>query len=429
MSPENLQSHSSRLAAARIVERWLSSGDFPDRLVSAAETHDRPFVMEVVYGIVRRRRLLDWVIGRLAPREPDAALRPFLLVGLYQALLLEDVTDYAAVNETVDAVKAGGMSRAAGFLNAVLRRALREKKTLLDEITGLPTAVRESHPDILVERWTNRFGEAATLELCCWNNSRPSVAVRPNLLRTTVDDFRAALAKAGIAAEPHRFSPYDFLVLPRGVKVPDVPGYAVGLFAVHDPSTMAAVDLLDPHPGGSILDACAAPGGKTAMIAQRMAGHGRLVSMDLYEDRLALLRKNVARMRLPGVEIVKGDANDRQVLEELAPDGFDGILLDVPCTNTGVLRRRPDARWRFSLERLKALEKKQHSMLKNVSRHLKVGGRLVYSTCSLEYEEGEGMIKRRFRDYRDMALTREVTLFPPNSGTDGIYAACLTRLD
>jgi 16S rRNA (cytosine967-C5)-methyltransferase len=416
-----------RLAAATILASWITEGDFPDRTLGAAEVPDRAFVMEVVYGIARWRRFLEWVIARLAGRKPDDTVLPFLLIGLYQTLLMDDVADHAAVHETVNAAKAGGATHAAGFLNAVLRRSLREKPALLRQREALPLAIRESHPDLLVARWTRKYGESATLDLCRWNNLRPQVTVRPNLARIAMADFVARLQAAGVAAESHPYAPGDFLVLGRGIRVEDLPGYAEGLFMIRDPSTQVAVDLLDPRPGETILDACAAPGGKACGIAERMEDRGVLVAMDLHADRLAPLRENFARMRVGCARVVRGNAAERDAVMKLAETGFDRILLDVPCANTGVLRRRPDARWRFSERRLLDMTKTQRAMLDAARDSLKPGGSLVYSTCSLEPEEGEAMIRDWLAANPGFALRKQIALFPPETKTDGIYAALLAK--
>ena len=418
----------SRSAAARIIARWLSTGEFPDRLIEAG-TQDRAFVMEVVYGVARWKRTLEWVIQRCVPSgRVSAEAKPFLMTGLYQILMMESVVAYAAVSETVEAAKSGPAA-AVGFVNAVLRRVLREKAAILDELSREPLGTRESHPDALVTDWIARFGEGRAEALCRWDNTRPDVTIRANVPRTTTDALAAAMKAAGVDVQPHPFAPSGCLIVPHGRRVDALPGYAEGLFSVQDPSTTAAVDLLDPRPGETVLDACAAPGGKTVLIVERMKGEGRLIAMDLHEDRLAVLRENIARLALAGVTVVQGDAAATEgIRKAVGGVAFDRILLDVPCSNTGVLRRRPDARWRFSQERLTELLSTQWAMLEEAAASLKPGGRLVYSTCSLQSEEGEEIIRAWLKDQPDFVLERQVTLFPPETRTDGIYAAALSRL-
>jgi 16S rRNA (cytosine967-C5)-methyltransferase len=238
---------------------------------------------------------------------------------------------------------------------------------------------------------------------------------------------------AHIEAKPHPFQCLEkFVILPRGVAVSDVPGYKEGWFTVQDPATSASVELLDPLPGECVLDACAAPGGKTAMIAGLMEGEGELVAMDVHDDRLETLADTVKRTGWDFVEIVKGDAAKGFPLRDssgqaTAGKTFDAILLDVPCMNTGVLRRRADARWRFTRDRIETLKKTQWKILTEMSKAVKPGGRLVYSTCSLEQEENEELVNRWVRQNDGWRLAKARRLFPPKSGTDGAYAALLRK--
>lgn len=416
----------ARATAARLVARWLESGDFPDRLLDDVSA-DRPFVMEVIYGVAKWRRLLDWVAGRYVKRDPEPPLYAHLLVGLYQLFRMSSVAEHAAVNETVEAAKHGPAHAGAGFLNAVLRRALRERAAIEARIPALPLAVRESHPDVLVERWAGRAGADGARRLCEWNNGRPDVVIRLNTARVSAAEYGERLAAGGVLATPHPFRPESCLSLPRGARVADLPGYADGLFAVQDPSTLVSVEQLAPKPGERVLDACAAPGGKTAMIAERMAGEGRLVAADVYPDRLDVLRTNLQRMRAGFAEIIQADLAGRKAPVGWSGGEFDAVLLDVPCSNTGVLRRRPDARWRFTLDRLANLMNLQRALLSAGAGLVRPGGRLVYSTCSIEPDENESLVGAWLRANPAFTCVSEVRLFPPDTATDGAYAALLSR--
>lgn len=416
----------ARATAARLVARWLETGDFPDRLLDEVSA-DRPFVMEVVYGVAKWRRLLDWMAGRYVKRDPDTATHAHLLVGLYQIFRMSNVAEHAAVNETVEAAKHGPAHAGSGFLNAVLRSALRERAAIEARIPALPLAVRESHPDLLVERWTARAGGDGARRLCEWDNGRPDVVIRVNTTRISAAAYGEQLAAAGVSVSPHPFRPDSCLVLPRGARVSDLPGYADGLFAVQDPSTLVSVEQLAPKPGERVLDACAAPGGKTALIAERMAGQGRLVAADVYPDRLEVLRSNLQRMQAGFAEIIQGDLAARAAPAGWSGGEFDAVLLDVPCSNTGVLRRRPDARWRFALDRLGKLMELQRALLSAGAGLVRPGGRLVYSTCSVEPDENDSLIGAWLRANPAFSCVSEVRLFPPDTGTDGAYAALLRR--
>ncbi len=423
----DIQAGSSRFVAVQIIAKWLSDGDFPDRLLADAKVDSRPFVMEIVYGVVRWRRLLDGIVRILSSRQPDSKLRPYLLVGVYQIFKMESLPSHAVVYETVEAAKAGGLDYAAGFLNAVLRRAIREKDEIIKRIAKADLGTRESHPDVLVKRWIKNFGVADTKRLCKNNNRRPRIVIHPVSSRISMAEFRKLLEEKEIKFTVHPFLPDKFLVLSHGIKVPDIPGYRDGLFSVQDPATSEAVRIMDPQPGETVLDACAAPGGKTALIAERMQDTGTLIAMDLYEDRLQTVRQNMHRLQFSSVKVVQGDAGNDKIRQVAGIKEFDRILIDVPCTNTGVIQRRPDARWRFSEHRLDTLIKTQWAILCSISKLVKPGGVLVYSTCSLEPEEDYLLVEYWLKKEKQYCKEEEIRLFPPDSLTDGGYAVVLRR--
>ena len=414
----------ARAVAARLVGRWLRAGHFPDRLLEQ-DVAARPFVMEVVFGVARRKRSLEWIVARCAAKPPDDQVLPYLLVGLYQILFMDQVAQYAAVNETVEALKAAHRTSAAGYVNGILRRAIRERAPLRRELESQPLGVRESHPDLLVERWASQFGETRAEGLCRWNNTRPPITLRPNRRLNSVGEYASLLKASGVEAVPHPFAPDEFVDLPHGVRVTELPGYAEGRFSVQDPATSASVRLLDPQPGERVLDACAAPGGKTMMMAERMNDSGEIVAADSQTDRLAVLRENLQRMAIRSATIVQADAARPDFAGVADGRPFDRILLDVPCTNTGVLRRRPDARWRFSEARLTEATRTQSALLDVVAGLLKPGGRLVYSTCSLEPEENERLVEAWLAAHPRFKLLDSRRLFPPETQTDGAYAAAV----
>ena len=397
-----------RLAAARIISAWLKSDIFPHRELEAVES-SRAFVMEMVLGIVRAYGALRWIRDRRVRQLPRPEVDACILVGLYQLLFMDDVQEYAAVHETVEAARIAGGEKVARFVNAVLRRAQADKANIFQALEKQPVAIRLSHPQLLIDRWTRQFGIEATIRLCEWNNQRAEVVVRVS-------------GTNPMEGQPHPFAPERFVILPRGTSVAHLPGFAEGLFYVQDPSTSVAPALLDPKPGETVLDACAAPGGKTMQLAESMKGQGTLVAMDPVADRLQPLRENIARLKWNFIQVVEGD-----ITQQPSVTRFDAILLDVPCTNTGVIRRRPDARWRFSPERLHAARDKQEAILEAAAAGLRSGGRLVYSTCSLELEENEGQIDRWVARHPEFRIVNSRKLFPPESKTDGAYAALLVK--
>ncbi len=416
----------TRLIAAIIIADWLKTGNFPDRALSRV-TNDRAFITELVYGSVRRKESLKWCINQFIGKDQEWFILSCLMVGTYQLIFMDNVETYAAINETVEAVKTEN-PHAAGFVNGVLRNCQRKTDELKDGLRMQPLAIRESHPEILVQRWTRNFGAEKCADLCTFNNNRPETIIIPNILKTTIDDYLALLKENDIDARLHPLFPDICIILPRGISPAKLPGFDDGLFSVQDPSTLNSIALLDPQPGETVLDACAAPGGKAILIAQKVGVNGNVIAMDLHEDRLAILEENAKRMDTDNISIVQGDASSGISIKKANnSEKYHKILLDVPCTNTGVLRRRPDARWRFSEKRLKELAILQDSMLNSASQFLAPGGTLVYSTCSLEPEEGEQLIEKWLKTHSEFELKKQVFTWPPETGSDGTFAASIVR--
>lgn len=416
-----------RLKAARIIYRWLESGDFPENLLEGV-SHNRAFIVELVHGVIRWKRTINWIIRQCAHGRPDRKTYPFLLVGIYQLFMMENMEDYAAVMETVEASKSECSKHGTAFINAVLRKVLQNRERLKTELKQCSLGIQESHPDILINRWIIHFGTEKTNRLCKWNNTRPRIILRPYLKRISFGDFVQLLKQKGIQFVLHPFAPREFIELVESMAIEEIPGYYDGLFSVHDPSTSVSVSLLNIKSDNTVLDACAAPGGKTILISEQLHG-GKLIAMDIAHDRVKMLKDNVNRLKIRNTRVVCGDVTSDELLKEVSDDGlFDRILLDVPCTNTGVIRRRPDVRWHFSLTRLNELVKLQIKLLDSVSYRLKIKGILVYSTCSLEPEECLRLIKNWLSQNRNFVLVEKVILFPPKTQTDGGFAVALKKV-
>ena len=418
----------SRFTAATIVARWLRTGDFPERLI-AETVRDHAFVTDLVLTTVRRRRSLEWALSRFVRKNPGPDVQAALLVGACQLLFLPDVADHAALHATVEAVRQ--MSRhQTGFANGVLRNVQRARETLLAELAAAPLALRESHPDNLVARWTQTFGADETVRLCAVDNlpAATTLTVLPFSDTAKAEALVARLCSSGVHAHIHPLEPAA-IALGHGVRVRDLPGFNEGCFTVQDAAPLAALRMLAPQPGETILDVCAAPGGKTLQIAAAVGNNGHVIATDLHEDRLTALRENVARCGIADhVSVAACDAADPAALAKLLPDGPrpDAILADVPCSNTGVLRRRADARWRFSEKRLAALRGVQLAILESAASLLP--RRIVYSTCSLEPEEDEEVISDFLARNGSYRLEKSEKLLPDDSPRDGAYAAFLLRV-
>jgi 16S rRNA (cytosine967-C5)-methyltransferase len=371
---------------------------------------DRGFVLELFYGALRNLTLLDFWIATLRSGKVDVDLRDILRLGLYQ-LLIANVSEHAAVNETVELVP----KRTRGVANAVLREAIRRRAKLEEAARNQPLFVRTSHPEFLVARWQNHFGLEATAQLCRWNNEPPPTYARINRRKIDIDDFKQRYpnAKQTLAKNFVEFAD----------AFPAV-ALAAGHCYIQDPSTRVACEMLAPQRGEKILDACAAPGGKTSYIAELMQNHGRIVAVDRQSDRLNMLTENLARLGVTIAQTVQHDWKDGAIT---AGDQFDRILVDAPCSNTGVMRRRVDVRWRLRPDEFTRMQQEQLSILRAVVPLLKTNGVLVYSTCSLEPEENRVAVEGLQKEMSILRLERETECLPFRDGFDGAYVAKLIK--
>jgi len=405
----------ARSLCQRALLEWEKGRIFSDEILHGiVEKHplansDRGLLTELFYGVLRHQRRLDFLIGRLREAELDVQTRNLLRGGLYQIFDLR-VPEHAAVFETV---AMAGKSR--GVVNAVLRRAAREKEALKELVQQQLLPVRESHPDFLVERWEEQFGLEATEQLCRLNNTPSQNFFRVNTLKQNLETL------CGLQPEAEIFDAQKGVL--RLKRIP-LEWLRDGWGYVQDPSTLLAPDLLDPQPEERILDACAAPGGKTTYIAQKMKGVGEVLACDLYESRVSRLKENVHRLGATNVRVHQLDfllpPESGSPLQEAS---FDRVLLDVPCSNTGVIRRRVDVRWRLTEEDFIRMPVQQLALVRRAVPLLKAGGVLVYSTCSLEPEENTQVVENVLREFPELELDRSVSVRPQFDGIDGAFAA------
>jgi len=333
-------------------------------------------------------------------------------------------------------------SRAAGLVNAVLRRAERRIADLPQPATGDPAedlAIRHSHPTWLVRRWLAHFGDDDTTALLVWNNTRPLHALRINTIKTTPAAFRADLDGRGIAWQPSAYLG-DFVRVPRLQAVIRAGLLARGQAAVQDEAAALVVRLLDPQPGETIIDACAAPGGKALYTAQRMSGRGVVRAYDVHAGRLGLVARSAEAQAIP---IVATEAADvRELARRADAPQADRVLVDAPCSGTGVLAKRADARWQRRPEDIDTLAVLQRELLDAAARLVRPGGLLVYSTCSLEPEENEAQVRAFLERHADFGAESAAPFIPSQTlsaggnlatlphrhHTDGAFAARLRRI-
>ena len=414
-----MASASARGLALTALEEWRHGQRFADSILqqllarSALGEADRGFATELFYGMLRNLTLLDFWINRLRSGSLDHRSRDLLRLGLYQIFLLRTAT-HAAVFETVQLAPRSSRS----LVNGVLRSASRRIDELSAAAEAESLSVRTSQPQFIVDRWTAAFGVANTDALCAWDNQPAPIYARVNTLKTTVESFLAADSTRELLTGRRNF-----------VRVGGVPLEEIGRGEcyIQDPGTSVACALLDPQPGDVVLDACAAPGGKTGLLADMMRNRGRLFACDREPARLDLLSSNLQRLGAAVAEVVQQDWTSGQLAAELQGKIFDRILLDAPCTNTGVIRRRVDLRWRLKREDFARMANEQITIAREVIPLLKPGGVLVYSTCSLEADENEGVVERLLREFPALVLSEQHSVLPFRDGYDGAYAAKLIR--
>ena len=415
---------SQRLTSREYTENLLDIALATARLSPA----DRGLCHELVCGVVRWQATLDRLIARKTDpaRELRPALRNFLRLGLYQIFWLDRIPPHAAVHETVEQTKRAGYHSQAGLINAVLRSYLREtdeiKKILADMKVSQP-ALGWSHPEWLVDKWLARFGDEKTRRLLEWDNTPPKTFARVNTLKTTAGKLVERWREENV---DYDFTTRDWtgenlaFELKAHPPLNSLGSLRDGWFYLQDPSTLLAPSLLGAQPGETVWDMCAAPGGKTTFIAQQMNNEGKIVASDLDPNRLRLVKDNCARLGVTSAEAVMPSA-----ITPRPSTAFDRILIDAPCSNTGVMRRRVDLRWRIQAAEIERLRATQLGLLHEAAPRLKPGGILVYSTCSLEPEENSEVVKQFLAGHASFTLETERQLLPFADAVDGAYVARL----
>lgn len=429
------------------------ASDLLDELLreSPLEVRDRGLATELLYGVIRRQGTLAACLRPHLSRnwdELEPGLRWLLSLGAYQLLFCDSIPPHAAVHETVGLAAVAGQPRWTGFANAVLRalsQAIRPELGTAPARSALPisdgryrllTTVPFPDPALdppgylsaaygmprwLVDRWLSCGTVEEVVHLLDWFNRPATVSVRVNRLKTRRDELAARWQAAGVTdVEP---SPGDDAILRLAASggVTALPGFREGLFSVQDESALSAARLLAPRPGERILDLCAAPGGKTVALAELADDRAEIVACDVDHDRLKLVSQSASRLGLSSIQArpVSIDLSD-------VPAGpFDAILIDVPCSNTGVLGKRPEARQRLTPQDLIDLPRIQRRLVAAALSRLKPGGRLVYSTCSIEPEENGELVAAVLREHPELSLVTERRHVPGQPG-DGAYQAVLT---
>ncbi|MFN3533498.1 MAG: 16S rRNA (cytosine(967)-C(5))-methyltransferase RsmB [Candidatus Brocadia sp.] len=432
--------------AQELIAERCSQGDLSKR--------DKNLLTELVNGVIRRRLSLNTLISffsKISFKKIEPWVLYALRTGLYQIVYLDRIPVSAAVNTSVELVKKlVRRTDAVRFTNAILRtveRSIQNKSAYESEVTDLQKAlyrreniwctfhhpifpdpskhlssyiaINYSHPEWLIKRWLSRYGKEKTIEICKTNNLTPKIFLRINQEKVSIQEFFALLDKEGISAHT-----IDNAIVIENIAVFEIPGFAEGLFFVQDRAAMKVAQFLKVEKSNTVLDMCAAPGGKTTHIAELLRNTGWIYALDISAKRLQLIKENCLRMGIHNVSIVCGDASEEKVPFRMK---FDRVLIDAPCSNTGVLSRRVEARWRIKEDDLYKLASLQYSILKTGASLLKSGGYLVYSTCSIEPEENQDIIKKFMDSESQFSLDAEEYYLPGEDTGDGGYMARICK--
>ena len=409
---------------------------------------DRHLISELVYGVVRRKRTLNSLINQLGTKKASQQplkLRIVLQLGLYQLRYLDKIPPSAAVNTSVDLAKRNGMAKISGVVNGILRSYLRKSET--GECLVLPDdpiprlGVEYSFPNWIVTLFQEQFGKHKTKNLLQWFNQTPRPDLRVNNLKISTSELQEQLLLQGIETEiiNNGDIPPGLKVVKSAGNLASLPLFQEGLFTIQDASAQLVTQILDPQPEETIVDACAAPGGKTTHIAELMKDKGEVIAIDCYASRLKKIQQNIDRLQLKSIKIQEGDSSQLELPAEFA----DRVLVDVPCSGLGTMHKNPDIRWQKKPDQIAKLSALQLKILTNSAKWVKTGGTLVYATCTLNPAENEDIVEQFLKsnphwqlDIKsntpspDFSITSKGTLkiFPPKDDMDGFFIAKLVRI-
>lgn len=404
------------------------------------DVKDRGLLTEITYGTLQHKLTLDYYLEPFIRGKVDLWVRWLLRMSLYQMQYLSRIPAHAAVNEAVEIAKRRGHKGIASMVNGILRSILREGVRSTNDIEdpNERLAIETSHPQWLVDRWVESYGYEDTAEMLRENNIPPVQTVRVNTTKATVENVLTTLEREGVKAVRSEVMP-ECIHLQTG-QAARTAAFKHGLITIQDESSMLPANVLNPQPGMKVLDMCAAPGGKTTHMAEKMQNEGSILAMDLHPHKLDLIDENTARLGLDIVQTAPIDG--RKAAGFLPRESFDAILVDAPCSGLGVMRRKPDIKYTKREEDLESLQTIQLAILDNATQVLKPGGRLVYSTCTVDKRENEGTVEAFLSQHPEMEsepltnlpeklLAKQnngmLQVFPQDFGSDGFFVAAFRK--
>ncbi|SCJ77611.1 Ribosomal RNA small subunit methyltransferase B [uncultured Eubacterium sp.] len=386
------------------------------------------FVRELVYGVIENRVYLDHILQQLIPKGLKGLKKQtltLLRMGLYQLIFMDSVPDYAAVNEIVKMARRLVPGR-DGFVNGVLRGYNKKKDQL--EMPDYDTnpigylSLKYSFAEWIVKLWNEQYGLEKAEQLLAASNSKPPVSIRVNRLKISRKDLAERLSGKGFEVEHGRLSERSLFV--KGSGLLSTEEFESGLFSVQDESSILAAEILAPKSGETIIDVCAAPGGKTLAISEIMANTGRVLAFDIYEHKLELLKKETQRL---GISIIETGEHDGTLLCEKLVQSADRVLVDGPCSGLGVIRRKPEIKYKELEDDGRELADKQLAILETASQYVKKEGFLLYSTCTVNKIENAEVVSRFLRKHKEYELVRSRQLLPGVDETDGFFICKMRR--
>ncbi len=426
-----------RRTACLILTDVEVRGAYSNLAVKRRLAEERPpgpaFVRELTYGVLENRMLLDYMIDALIPGDVAKVKKDVLVIlrmGIYQMAFMDSVPEYAAVSESVELAGRFAKGR-EGFVNGVLRSFQRKKDRIElpdradDEVRYL--SVRYSYAPWIVELWLERYGPTETERLLAAGNGTPRLCIRPNRLKTSRDGLAGLLAEEGFVTEPGRISENALYADghgPDGRGLLDTDLYANGYFSVQDEAAQAAVEIMDPRPGETVMDMCAAPGGKCLACAEMMGNEGAILASDIYENRIKMIGREAARL---GVSIVHTAVRDASVPDSGLEGKADRVLLDVPCSGLGVVRRKPEIKYKGCRAGAMALAEKQLKMLEASAGYVKKSGTLMYVTCTIDPYENERVTDLFTEPRDDFRVASRKQFLPETDGTDGFFICAMEK--
>lgn len=410
---------SPRLIAFELLHRILNDNSYSNLVLESylndiEETSDRAFITALVYGVVERLITLDYFIDKYVSSKPKPKVLTILRLGAYQLLFMDKIPVSAAINESVKLSKEIKQEYYAGFINAVLHK-IDNDRSIPDDLS-----VKYSVPKPLINMWLKQYGEDVTLQILEAVNERPPVFAVPNTLFVDEDELSYELLSENVECE----ALVDIVRIDGQFNVNKLKCFKNGLFHIEDMSAFECAKALEARENDIVLDTCSAPGSKAFTIAERMNNTGKVICCDIYDSRVELISEGAQRLGLTNIEAI---INDASVFNGNIPVA-DRIICDVPCSGFGIIRRKPEIRYK-ELDSVKSLPQTQLKILSVSSKYLKTGGRLVYATCTLNKKENEKVVSAFLSDNTDFKLEYEKTIFPSREGGDGFYYAVLTKYE